>query len=184
MKIKTLSRSDWSRILVREQTYIPVECEGFKGYAALLVMKSVTAPLSVPVLGQNLIIADEGFSWIQIAPAGEHWWLTVMFDAEGRIVQYYFDVSRQNHIDGENSWFEDLYLDVVLLPDGRIALLDEDELDEAFEEGIIAADEHELAFQTADALMKSIPEARGKLEAFCSGMQALLFRQLCDTGNV
>lgn len=160
MKVKTLSRSDWPRILERAQAFMPFEREGLKGWAGLIEMKRVTAPLAVPVLGERLTIADEGFRWLQIAPEDENWWLTVMFNRTGETVQYYFDVSLRNEIDGVCSRFSDLYLDVVLLPDGRLALLDADELDEALAEGAIAPEEHALAVRTADGLMQSIPGNR------------------------
>lgn len=167
MKVKTLSRSEWQRILEREQAFLPLESGNIKGYAGLLVMKRVAAPLAVPVLGESLTIADDGFSWLQIAPAEENWWLTVMYNRDGEAVQYYFDVSLKNEIDGENSWFTDLYLDVVLLPDGRLALLDEDELDAALAEGTIASSEHALAVRTAEMLMDSVARNCERLRVFC-----------------
>lgn len=167
MKVKTLARLEWARILEREQSFMPLKFEKLNGYAGLLSMKHVTAPLAVPVLNEQLIIADDGFSWLQIAPENENWWLTVMFDRGGEIIQYYFDLSLKNEIDGENSWFTDLYLDVVLLPDGRVALLDEDELDAALGEGTITALEYALAVRTAKMLMQSVGLNQHSLRAFC-----------------
>lgn len=167
MKIKTLSRSEWLRILERQQASMPLNCGGLKGWAGLLVMHRVTAPLAVPVLGEMLTIADNGYSWLQIAPEGENWWLTVMFDQDGEIIQYYFDISLKNEIDGERSWFTDLYLDVVLVPDGRLELLDQDELDAALAEGEVSEDEHALAVTAANVLMEEIPKNRSRLESFC-----------------
>lgn len=90
-----------------------------------------------------------------------------MFDRGGEIIQYYFDLSLKNEIDGENSWFTDLYLDVVLLPDGRVALLDEDELDAALGKGTITALEYALAVRTAKMLMQSVGLNQHSLRAFC-----------------
>ncbi len=174
MKIKTLARLDWARIVEREQSFMPLEC----GYAGLLLMKRVTAPLTVSVLGERITIADDGFSWLQIAPKGENWWLTVMFDSSGNIAQYYFDVSLKNEIDGARSWFMDLYLDVALLPDGRMELLDVDEFDEAVGQGIISAQERSLAIRMAEDLLHSIPENRRRLESFCRETRASLMRKI------
>ena len=61
MKVKTLARLEWARILEREQSFMPLKFEKLNGYAGLLSMKNVTAPLAVPVLNEQLIIADDGF---------------------------------------------------------------------------------------------------------------------------
>jgi predicted RNA-binding protein associated with RNAse of E/G family len=47
-------------------------------------------------------------------------------------------------------WYDDLYLDVVVLADGSFHLLDEDELDEALQEGKITQDEYDIAWQEAN----------------------------------
>lgn len=167
MKVKTLTRSDWSRLLSRRQAYMPLNEYGLQGYAGLILMERVTAPLFVPLLGEDVLIAADGYSWLQIAPEGENWWLTVMFDAEGKCIQYYFDVSLKNEISGPDSQFIDLYLDVVLLPDGRMALLDADELDAALADGSICEEEHALAVRTAEMLLKSIPDRHRQLARFC-----------------
>ncbi|MCL6459025.1 MAG: DUF402 domain-containing protein, partial [Gorillibacterium sp.] len=58
---------------------------------------------------------------------------------------------------------DDLYLDVVLLPDGQLFLLDEDELEEALSKRIIRQSDFELAHREAAALMRSIREGRNYL---------------------
>lgn len=82
------------------------------------------------------MIVDNGFHWFQFAPQSERWWLTAMFDAAKRLIQFYFDITFENHIlPGGESWCRDAYLDVVIDPDGRARLLDEDELAAALAAG-------------------------------------------------
>ena len=97
-----------------------------------------------------------------------------MLDRAGGILQYYFDVTLQNHIDGAVSCFTDLFLDVVALPDGRCDLLDLDELNAALEQGIITQPMYFIAKSAADLLMHTVPESIHALNQFSH----LLFDQL------
>jgi len=49
-------------------------------------------------------------------------------------------------------WFDDLYLDLVVFPDGRIHVDDMDELEAALAEGDITKEQFELALRTAEEL--------------------------------
>jgi predicted RNA-binding protein associated with RNAse of E/G family len=55
----------------------------------------------------------------------------------------------------------------VVHADGRIVLLDNDELDEALEKGVVSQDQYELALKTAENLMEDIKSNVKILEAFC-----------------
>lgn len=70
-----------------------------------------------------------------------------MFDAAGRVIQWYIDMSREHGVDdgGGMPWFDDLSLDLVLYPNGRVVVLEEDEPDEALAAGAITQEVHALA---------------------------------------
>ena len=55
-------------------------------------------------------------------------------------------------------WYDDLYLDLDISPDGEITLLDVDELDAALRDGEVTALEYELAWREANSLMTVIEE--------------------------
>lgn len=169
MRIKTkfIDRHTWRRIVSRRDAYLELNNKVFDGYAGLLCMDAVTEPLIVTVTDREVCIVDNGYSWMQIAPQNEHWWLTVMFDERWEIVQYYFDVTLENILRGRDSRFRDLFLDVAAIPGGPLELLDRDELDEAYAEHLITAAEHHLAVETADRLVEAIPEHWTELYDFC-----------------
>ncbi len=52
--------------------------------------------------------------------------------------------------------FDDLYLDVVLLPNGKIYVLDEDELEDAYKSGDVTKEEYELAWYTTKWIIAAI----------------------------
>lgn len=171
---KTLRREDWPRILEREQAFMPVKCGDFAAMTSLVHLKKVKAPLISDVFGEPMTILDNGYTWLQIAPEKKHWWLSVMFTETGRLRQYYFDITRKNSINGADSTFEDLLLDIVVRPDGEMRLLDADELEDAFCHDRITLSEYELAWDAANNLMKALPERIGELERFCCACVAQL----------
>ena len=164
---KTLRREDWSRILEREQAYLPVKRGNFSAMTSLVHLKKAKSPLISDVFGESMTILDNGYIWLQIAPEKKHWWLSVMFTETGKLQQYYFDITRKNNICGEDSTFEDLLLDIVVRPDGEMRLLDADELEDAFCHDRITLSEYELAWDATNNLMNALPGRIGELERFC-----------------
>ena len=157
MKRKTLFRAEWPRIVRESFAWQRVEEPDFRGEAALMRLGEGQKPFYVENGGEVFCIADAGYAWLQLAYADRNCWATVMFDRKGKIVQWYYDVTGGNVLlSGGDTWFEDRYLDVVLLPDGRRFLLDEEELQAARRRGEIGKADCETAQKTARLLMESL----------------------------
>lgn len=181
LSIKTLSRSSWQRVVKRRYAQMAVSDESFTGQASLIHMEEITAPLVKTYDGITLTIVDRGYFWMQLAPYGKKYWLTVMMDSAGTIISYYFDITDNNVLClGSDSYFYDLYLDVVLLPNGNIYLLDEDELLEALQQGVISQKQFDNAYDTASMLLDSLPNRAQELEAYCLHLFAKLKERLLD----
>ncbi|MEG2488660.1 DUF402 domain-containing protein, partial [Anaerorhabdus sp.] len=124
--------------------------------AGLIQMKKLAKPLYISYNKDtpSKCIADNGYSWLQVARKDSHVWITAMFNENDELLECYFDITNKNIIlpDGESS-FEDLYLDVVFFPNGQIDLLDEDELEDACVNGVITQQQVESAYNTANILM-------------------------------
>ena len=166
LEIKTITRDNWHRVTSKSFRYVEKIYGGFRYVIGLLTIDAVATPLKKTMFGKELVLADKGYRWLQIAPADESWWLTVMIDPNDNIVQYYYDITDRNILDGENSRFYDLYLDVVVLPDGNATILDTDELDAALKSGIITNTQYEAATATAKQLLQEAPPNLDELEEF------------------
>lgn len=138
---------------------------GVQGVAALLRVDRV----QVPLMDGERMLCGAGYDWLQLAPQGERWWCTAFFRPDGQLEQLYFDITRGNALNGPDSHFEDLFLDVVAEPDGRVFRLDEAELRAAVDAGLVSSAEAARARADADAL-----EAR--LRAGFPALYALLGR--------
>lgn len=179
LSIKTLSRANWARVVKRKYAQMSVSDDGFTGQASLILIEEITAPLVKCYDNLSLTIVDRGYCWLQLAPRDKRYWLTVMIDAAGEIISYYFDITDRNVLcEAGDSYFYDLYLDVVLLPDGSLFLLDEDELLEAFQQGVINKAQFDMAHETAWMLLDSLPNSIRELQAYCLGMMERLKERL------
>lgn len=138
MKIKYADRPGWKRILQKEYKQTFVDERGYRGTVSMLSLQRVKEPLVVTYGERDLRIVDDGYVWLMFFPEEERYSVTAMIGRDGRVVQWYFDMIKSQGLTGEGiPYFEDLYLDVVLLPDGEMYVLDEDELDEALANGDI-----------------------------------------------
>lgn len=154
-------RKGWERLLDRRFEVARVDRPGFHGSVTLLRIERVTAPLVVPLKGTEYRLVDAGFRWLQHFPDGAHHTLTTLLDERGEVVQWYFDVVSAMGTDERGvPWWDDLYLDVVVLPDRTVHLLDEGELDAARTEGEITGTLHALAHEEAAGIMRAVRERK------------------------
>ncbi len=162
--IRDMRRSDWHRILERRYTVSPCTFQNMEGVVSLLEIQKVTHPLTVHYEAGDVLIADAGYSWLQVAFKEQFFWATVMYDDKGRFMQGYFDITGGNTFeDMENPKFRDMYLDLVLLNDGGIQVLDRDELDEAFYQKEISEEQYHQTIKAGETLYRFL---EGNKEAF------------------
>lgn len=170
IKKKLITRYGWARIEKSRRAFCEFKRDDLSGVAYLMELERVRESLIAEFKGERLKIVDNGYFWLQIAPKNEDFWITVMYDTAGSCLQYYFDMTLKNVIDGEDSFFYDLFLDLVAMPDGRLIVLDEDELCCALSEKVITKEEYVKAQRTLSMLKENIPAKKDKLNSFCYGL--------------
>ncbi|HEX7733955.1 MAG TPA: DUF402 domain-containing protein [Ktedonobacteraceae bacterium] len=157
MRRKSAARVDWERVLERRFIVQRIDAADYHGYVTLLRLDKVSEPLFVKFGQERVCIADQGYDWVQHFPDGEHFVLLSAFDERGELVQWYIDIVESMGVD-ENGvpWYQDLYLDIVVAPNGETLLLDVDELDEALRQGEITSGQYNFAWQQASALLDAL----------------------------
>lgn len=179
MKQKRADMSDWhhvikSRFLLRE-----INDEAFQGYASLFYFDEIDAPLWMPIAGERVCVVNNGYSWLQLFPRGSNHVATITFDAQDRVHHWYIDISKRTYMDEQGMlWYDDLYLDLIFLPGGDVELLDEDELNEAYAQGIISTNEYNLAWNETRALMTQLEEQSFPLLPLAAHYKARLETQI------
>ena len=177
---KDMRRSDWHRSILRRE-YVSRDCRmhGRRGKESLLVLREVTGPLTVHDAGEDVLIVEKDYAWVQIALEELPFWLTAMYDAQGRLIQIYFDITAGNRFDDpENPTFVDMYLDIVVNSRGELYVMDQDELDEALAEGTITREEWDRASAACARLYAYLEENRGSVTELCGRVYRELWEQL------
>ncbi|HHT7188733.1 TPA: DUF402 domain-containing protein [Bacillus cereus] len=153
MKRKYGDGSSWKRLI--EKDYIVKKVED--GMLGILDIKKVREPSYKEYDKEEVCIADDKYTWMQYFVDGKNFAITAMLDDRKNLVQYYIDVAKKYAIDNRGlPYFDDLYLDVVLLPNGKVYILDEDELEDAYKSGDLTKKEYELAWYTTKWIIEAI----------------------------
>lgn len=154
MKRRFAHKPDWNRVLKREFKIEFIDNEELKGYISSIGIKEITEPLTIQTKGIDYCIVDKDYSWIQYFPENKNFVLTVMIDDKDNIIQWYFDISEKYELTNEGiPFYDDLFLDIVVLTTGEVILLDEDELKDALEKNEITEKQYKDAESQAKELI-------------------------------
>lgn len=145
--------------------YIYIDENDFKGYLGQIHIIKANQPQKD--LGEDYIErANSGCKWLEFFPENSNIAMTVAYNNENKILNWYFDIINKIGIENDNPYFEDLYLDVILTPKNKMELLDAEELEEALKLGNVTKQQYDLAYKTAKALMKKIDGKQENLIKF------------------
>lgn len=139
----------------------------YKGYLSQIHIIKASQPQR-PDDEDYIETAGSGCKWLEFYPENSNIAMTVGYDKENNILDWYFDVINKVGIADNNPYFEDLYLDVLMTPDNKIRLLDEDELEEALEQNDITKEQFDLAYNEVEKLIKRIDGKVKELTEFAN----------------
>lgn len=90
------------------------------------------------------------------------------YDHDGNLISWYCDIISYSYEEEDNAYtFTDLLVDVIVYPDGFVRVLDLDELADAARDGLISAEQMQLALRRTDKLLSVIYKgAFGKLQKY------------------
>lgn len=153
------------------------QISGFmNGYISYVEIEKVEEKFVVEHNGRKTILLDNGYKRIVFLPEKQNWCVEATYDNKNNIVQWYFDMTNGNYIDKDNKpCFEDMYLDVVLLPDGEVIVFDEDELIDAYKKGEISQEQLVNTKATAERVIKEyIPNKEFTVDFFNKHLQMFI----------
>lgn len=154
---KYADRTRWVRVLERRFAVKRLETADFSGFVTRLDILNVLEPLFVTSVGQRLCIADAGYTWLQHFPAGERYCVTTVLNPAGEVVQNYIDIADKTGVSEENvPWWDDVYLDVLVVPGMGSEIIDEDDLKSGLANGVIDEEDAERARAEAERLKNLI----------------------------
>jgi predicted RNA-binding protein associated with RNAse of E/G family len=129
----------------------------FDGYLGFIKIQEVREPQIWKFNGEDIVVCDKGVTWLSILPNDDWYCITAMFSEKEEILVWYIDMIAGQGIDkDEVPYIDDLYLDLVVYPDGTIIEDDMDELEYALVTKDITEEQYHLAIETSDKLKKKI----------------------------
>ena len=156
MKRCRLSFDEWKCISSKNLKVKYVDCGSYRGYVSRLDILEVSEPQIWKYDGYNMIVCANGYQWISYLPADDNYCITAMMDSKARILLWYVDMIAGQGIDKDGiPYFDDLYLDLIVYPDGNIVEDDRDELEYALKLGDITKTQFELANETCAKLLEN-----------------------------
>jgi len=171
---KYLGRYDNDCIKSIKSRIIRVDEDDIVGYVAHVRIQEVNYPRMVGKSESATCIADNGYSELVFMPDNKNWQLCAIYDNNENIVEWYFDITRRNAVDGDgNPYCDDLYLDAALMPDGSILIFDEDELVNAFNNGNVNQQELDMAQGTIKKLIDEKILDVSYMEILCTRLRLL-----------
>lgn len=157
------SVTKYENVLEVSQTIKSINNEDFVGDIFLNDFKNISTPF---ILDKGLCIQDNNYKWLEFYNYDSKIRLTAVYDNKNEIVEWYFDMAQRIGKEDGIPYEDDIYLDVVLTPEGETILLDEDELKEAFERFEITSEEFQETYKIAYELIEKIKGNQIKVKAF------------------
>lgn len=164
MKQKQADRPNWGRILEKRYFQDYIQDDIYEGYVTYLFLDKVREPLFVKYDVEDICIADDGYTWMMFFPKDKQYSLTIMINRNNEVIQWYFDIIKSMELTDKGiPIINDMFLDLVYLPNGKLYIKDEEELKQAVKEGIICHEEYSIAIQVGNNLQSSIKNKTNKL---------------------
>lgn len=134
-----LTYDEWKCIKEKEYTQARIENDDFKGYVASIFIKKVDVVQEWNICGSKVPVCDQGMRWIIILPDYMGYAVTMMLDKDNVPVVWYIDLIDKTGIDQDGIYyFDDLFLDLIVSPDGSIEEDDRDEFVSAYNRKVIS----------------------------------------------
>lgn len=131
-----------------------IDKDYFNGYVCNIKFDKVNKPIIVKVQDKEYFIKNDNYTWYEIYQDNSNYALTIMYDENNELIQWYFDVSKKIGVENGIPYEDDLYLDLVIGPNGESSVLDEDELKEALDNNVITKEDYDFAYEVLEKLQR------------------------------
>lgn len=174
MKKTRLSYEEWTCIRSKKMSGITVNTNYFYGYIGLLYIEEVDEPQIWKFNGEEIIVCNKGLKWLTILPKNDYYCITAMMDENSEIVLWYIDMIASQGIEDGVPYFDDLYLDLVVYPNGEIIEDDMDELKQALLHKDIDKNQYQLALETSYKLKRGLLSDVNRFKEFTNACYEMI----------
>ncbi|SHO43087.1 DUF402 domain-containing protein [Anaerocolumna xylanovorans] len=165
MKRRRFTYDEWAGLLKQNFCQQRIDNMHFKGMARLITMEEVKEPVIWNFHNDEILICDNGMKWLAMMPDKEYYVISALLNSKNEITLWYIDMIAESGIDEDGIvYYYDLYLDLVVYPDGKVYTDDMDELEEALKNKDISREQYNLAIDTSNNLRAGLLADRKKLQ--------------------
>ena len=127
------------------------------GYITLATIDHIHLPWTWGHEKEKFCIADLGYGWFSYFPEGKRYVVHAIFDSHACLVLWYIDICSRHCLSEDGvPYFDDLFLDIVVLPSRKYFLKDEEELWQALTSKVITKGEYDQAGSDGSTIIENI----------------------------
>ena len=135
---------------IYRKRYIPNEIVDISGDKVEFVSEDLLITSWLPIHPRNDVAFGMSYTYLK-----KGWKISKFYDKDKNFLYWYCDII-DAQIKDEEYILVDLLVDIKVYPDGRYEILDEEELDEALNQGLITKEQKEEALNKLNALLETI----------------------------
>lgn len=151
-----LTFDEWNRSVKKKTIYLS---EDEEQYYSLINIDIVKKPQVWKVFNSQLVVANNGYKWLVIAPKNENYAITMYMDEKAKPILWYIDMIDGHGVDTDGvSYYNDIFLDLLVSKKKQVVEDDRDEFEKAFIYGIISEKQYQQANATVEKLKVKIKE--------------------------
>ena len=153
---------------ITKKRYIQIVNTELNGIVSVLYIDDVSNVSRWEYPDKTITVCEAGMKWLEILPYDENYLITAMLNSDDVIDVWYIDIFAGYGFDSDQvAYYDDLYLDLIVRPNGDIKIDDMDELEDAFANKIITKELFDLALLTQAKLENGILRNISKLNNDC-----------------
>lgn len=135
---------------------------------ALIKIEEVKKPQVWEAFGRKITVADNGYKWLVASSEKEDYIITMYMNDKMEPVIWYIDMCDGQGIDDDGVYYyNDIFLDLLVSTSYDVIELDQDELELAYNTGVITNRQKKLAIETAEKIKHRVSSSSNWIYDFC-----------------
>lgn len=160
-----------------------LDCGAFHGLVCLIRLTDGERYYwNMPKAGQ-IPVCGKGMTWLQLLPEDKDHLITAMYlpGCPYQVSCWYVDVIEGfEYGDDGVAVYVDKYLDVIFTPQGDVKVEDRDELDEAYQAGVLSKEQYEGAIAEGDRILRELCADIAATERWCNEIRDCVEERICQ----
>lgn len=135
---------------------------------ALIKIEEVKKPQVWEAFGRKITVAENGYEWLVVSSENDDYVITMYMNDNMEPLIWYIDLcDGQGRDDDGVYYYNDIFLDLLVSTSYDVIELDQNELELAYNIGIITSHQKKLAIKTAEKIKHRVSSNSSWIYDFC-----------------